>query len=205
MDEEKKDETVLDDLEEAAVEEETKPLQEAEEVAFGDFSNQVKYDVEIVEADKGKVFEIETVEMKTPIMTDASGQPTKPIVLSPNDPTKIGYTTKLVLTFKGTNYAAIVPSIKWYKSTQTIDNKLKTFYNPWFNTNIKEAQLGDNLVSEISKLFFRYCKTQQLDMKKVTQKQFVDGLKGQKVKLETKTGTYKNKDWAKITVTEFVK
>ena len=204
MDEENKEEAILDNLEEEAVEE-AKPLQEVEEVAFGDFSNQIKYDVEIEDADKGKVFEIETVEMKTPIMTDANGQPIKAQALSPNDPTKVGYTTKLVLTFKGTNYAAIVPSIKWYKSTQTIDNKLKTFYNPWFNTNIKEEQLNDNLVSEISKLFFRYCKTQQLDMKKVTQKQFVDGLKGQKVKLETKKGKYKGKDWSKITVIEFVK
>jgi len=200
-----KNNEVLDDLEEMAVEEEGKPLQVAEEIEFGEFSDQVKYDVEILEADKGKVFEIETVEMKKPIMIDANGQPKKPIILSPNDPTKVGYTTKLVLTFKGTNYAAIVPSIKWYKSSQTIDNKIKTYYNPWFNQNIKEAQLNDGLVSELSKLFFRYCKTHAIDMKKITQKQFIDGLVGQKVKLETKKGNYKSKDWSKITVTEFVK
>ena len=203
---------LFDEVEEEAVVEETenKELQEIEEeVEFGDISDQVKYDVALEEKDKAKVFVIDTVEMKKPVRLDSNGQTIEPISLSPKDPTKLGYTTKLVLTFKDTNYAAIVPTVKWYQSVRTVETDgkkkiIKTF-NPWFNTNVKKEGLESNQVAQISKLFYRYCEANGLDMKKTTQKNFLDGLVGQKVKLQTESGNYKGNDWAKLTVTEFIK
>jgi hypothetical protein len=196
---------ILDDVEEEV--EEEKELVETEDVEFGDFSDQPKLDVELLPEDKDKVFTIEQAERKEPILKDQNGLPIKAEPLSPNDPTRLGYTTKLVLTFKDTSYAAIIPSIKWY---QTIvedpeTKKTKRILKPWFNVNVKESELENPQVSAISKLFYRYCKTNNLDMKKVTQKQFIEGLAGQKVKLKTVKGNYKGKDWSKIEVTEFVK
>jgi hypothetical protein len=200
------EENILDDVEEIEVEEtESKPMEEPE-VEIGDFSDQVKLDVELLPEDKDKVFTIETAERKEPILKDVNGQLIKAEPLSPNDPTRLGYTTKLVLTFKDTNYAAIVPSIKWYQTIVDLPGgKQKKILKPWFNVNITKEQLDNPQVSQISKLFYRYCEAKGLDMKKVTQKQFIDGLVGQKVKLKTVKGNYKGKDWAKLEVTEFVK
>jgi hypothetical protein len=194
---------ILDDVEEEV--EEVKELVVDDVVEYGEFSDQVKFDVELLPEDKDKVFTIETVDRKTPILKDQNGLPIEAKPLSPNDPTRVGYTTKLVLTFKGTNYAAIVPSIKWYQTIVESDGKKKKILNPWFNTNVTEKDLDNTQIAGVSKLFYRYCKANNLDIKKVTQQQFISGLVGQKVKLKTEKGTYKNKDWAKIVVTEFVK
>lgn len=193
---------ILDDVEEV---EETKELVETEEVEYGEFSDQVKYDVELLPEDKDKVFTIQTVERKVPILKDQNGLPIDAKPLSPNDPSRVGYTTKLVLTFKDSNYAAIVPSIKWYQTIVESEGKRKKILKPWFNTNVTEKDLDNTQIAGVSKLFYRYCKANNLDTKKVTQQQFIEGLVGKKVKLKTEKGTYKNKDWAKIVVTEFVK
>lgn len=178
-------------------------MQPAEEAVFGEVSDRIKFDVELNIEDKDRVFEIETVELKKPQLIDSNGNEVEPKA-SQNDPTKLFYESKLILTYKDSNYASIVSTVKWYKQTREENGKTKIYYNPWFNTNIVEEQLTDKLTSDISKLFFRYCKKKGLDKKKVTQKAFLEGLKGMKVKLESQKGKYKGNDWAKLVVSEFV-
>ena len=199
-------EEVFDKMDESVVAPVAAPtpeMQPAEEAEFGEVSDRVKFDVELNIEDKDRVFEIDTVEAKKPVLINADGNPVQPKV-SQNDATKSYYESKLVLTYKDSNYASIIPSIKWFKQTKEENGKTKVYYNPWFNTNMVEEQLDDKLVADITKLFFRYCKIKGLDKKKVTQKAFLEGLKGMKVKLETAKGKYKGNDWAKLVVKEFV-
>lgn len=197
-------EEVFDKVDEAVAAPVAAPsLQPVEEVEFGEVSDRIKFDVELATEDKDKVFEIETVELKKPVLIDANGNEVEPMV-SQNDSTKLYYNSKLVLTYKDSNYASIVPTVKWYKQTREENGKTKVYYNPWFNTNITEEQLTDKLTSDIAKLFYRYCKKKGLDKKKVTQKAFLEGLKGMKVKLVTERGKYKGNEWAKLTIAEFV-
>jgi len=193
-------EVVFDAVEAKPVSNSTE-LQEAEEVEFGDFSDSIKFDVQLAEGDESKFFEIDSVIVKKPVTIDANGAEV-PMKVS-QDGKKSYYQSKLILTFKDTNYAAIVPNIKWFKSVKEVDGKQKTFLNPWFNVKLQEKDLTNNLVSDVSKLFYRYCKKKGLDIQKTTQKSFFEGLKGMKVKLESLSGEYKGKDYARLRVVEF--
>lgn len=176
------------------------PLEEAE---FGEVSDKVKMDVELATEDKGKVFEIENAEIKRPILMDANKNPIEP-KHAKKDPTKVYYESKVVVTFKGTNYVSIIPMVKWFKQIKVVEGKDKVFLNPWFNTTIVEKDLNNHLVSDISKVFYKYCKKKNLDQKKVTQKSFIDGLKGMKVKLEEDSGVYEGRPFARLKIAEFV-
>ena len=56
------------------------------------------------------------------------------------DPKKVYYQTKLVVTFKDSNYAAILPNIKWFKQLVQENGKTIALYKPWFNTNVTEKR-----------------------------------------------------------------
>ena len=55
--------------------------------------------------------------------------------------------------------------------------------------------MSNKQVSEVSKTFYRYCKAKKIRCKKVTQKQFLTGLVGSKVKLVSESGTYDGRDY----------
>ncbi len=178
-------------------------MEEPEEVSFGDVSDNIKFDVQLTPEDTDKVFEIATVEMRKPILIDANGNEVEP-KHSKKDPKKVYYQTKLVVTFKDSNYAAILPNIKWFKQLVQENGKTIALYKPWFNTNVTEKDLSNKQVSEVSKTFYRYCKAKKLDVKKVTQKQFLTGLVGSKVKLVSESGTYDGRDYTVLKIREFV-
>ena len=180
---------------EAAVENKValKPKMEATETEYEleELSDAEKFDVKLAEEDEGKTFEIEAIELGRPNTSQA-------VIVSETG--KELFKTKLKVKYKDTNYMSLLPNIKWYVN----DKNGKKILNPWFATNITEEQLQDNFTAETSKLYYRYCIKVDAVVGKVTAKEFVEGLVGMKVKLETTTGKYKGKDWGRIDIKEFI-
>lgn len=191
--------TMDDDLE-------TPDLEEID-YELGELSDQQKKEVVLKEEDLKKTFIIETAEIRKPILKDIDGKMIPPIFFKKDengkvlDPDKKGYVSKLILTYKDTDYISIIPNVKWYIGT---NQHGKPVLNPWFRTTgLTKEDLNDNFTAQTSKLYFRYCDFLGMKPGKVTQKEFVDGLVGKKVKLINTP--YKKHGANRIDVTEFVK
>lgn len=67
-----------------------------------------------------------------------------------------------------------------------------------------EEAYEDNFISEVTKLYYRYCQKNNKEFGKVIQKQFVESLVGCKVKVKNSTGVYNGDRWNRIDIVEFV-
>ena len=174
----------------------------APDVEFGELSSSEKKDIMILEEDKTKVFEIESAEILKPRLVDVDGKLIEPKVFNEKDPTKKGYTTKLSITYKDSNYLSLLPNIKWYIGVNA--NTGKKVLNPWFNTTVTKDDLTSQYTSEISKLYFKYCEKFGHVVGKLTQNDFVAGLKGKQVKLKQWSTKWEGTTRYRLDISEFV-
>lgn len=181
------------------------PEMDEADFEFGDLSSGVKKDVLLDESleDDNLIFEIETAELSKPVLKDSDGNFIKPIAFSDNDPTKKGYKTKLLVSYKENNYISIIPNIKWYIGTNKTTGK--KVLNPWFLTNgLNAEKLNDHFTSEVSKLYFRYCIKNDIEPGKLPQEDFIKKLVGCKVRVRQYADTYKGSKVYRIDVVEFI-
>jgi len=174
-----------------------------EDIEIGEFSDADSLDVKFKEdEDKERVYEIETAELLKPILKGADG-PIPPKQLSEKDPTKLGYETKLKITYKDCNYVSMAGKISWYLSVD--QNTGKKVLNPWFPRNVEEDDLQDNFTRTISKLYYRVCKAMNKEVGKVSMKEFETYLNsGIKVKLEQWSSKYQGSLHYRIDIKEIV-
>lgn len=202
-----------DKNEEVSVEPEMVEAPEEEDIELGELSGNTKKDVVIKQEDltvegeeKFLIAEIESATPGKPLLKDVDGNPIPPKQFNENDPSKKGYETKLKIEFKDNNYISLIPNIKWYISSREKDGKKVKVLNPWFRTNgLKEEDLEDKFVSEVSKLYIKYCKFTGEEIGKVSQQDFLNGLVGKKVKLVQWSQKYKGDDVYRIDIANFVK
>lgn len=206
---------IFDSLNEESTKLENENIDELEEVPeevsselefeFGELSDNVKKEVILKEEDYEKVFVIEKVELGKPQLKDADGVPIPPKQFNEKDPTKKGYVTKLKIEYKDNNYISLIPNVKWYIASRTINGVVKKILNPWFRTaGLKEEDLEDKFVSEASKLYYRFCKYKGIEPGKMSQSEFVSQLVGQKVKIRQWKEKYKGEMSYRIDIVEFV-
>lgn len=212
MEEENKstEENILDDVEEIEVTEtESKPMEDIEDYVYEEPSDTIKFDVELSVEDKDKIFEISNAEFQKAKTKDSLQNHIKPEPFNDKQPDKVGYKAKMLVNFKDTNYAAIIPSIRWYanKEIKTVNGVKKEVLHlkSWFNKSVTKENYNNQQTSEVARLYFDYCNHIGQPVGKVTDRQFLDGLVGKKVKLKTVKGNYLSKDWAKLVIVEFVK
>lgn len=171
-----------------------------------ELSDKKAADLKLKEEDKDKIFEIESVEILKPNLRDSEGNyiPPQKFNKEKKDSSK-GYKTKLKITYKDTEYVSYLPNVKWFQNTMSDGSKK---LSPWFATKHSvgfEEDLKNNFICEITKLYFRYCKFVDKKVGKISQKEFVEGLEGTKVKLINSRHDYDGKTTYRIDIAEFVK
>lgn len=170
------------------------------EDVFGELSDKPKYEKVLKDGDENKIYTIIKAEERKPYVKDSQGKQVPAKQMSKEDVTKLGYPSSLSLFLKDTDYIVNLSGLTYYLSKVNGKN----VYTPWFQQKVTEDMLDDQYTSVLSKIFFKYCKFKKLDIKKVTGKQFKEGLIGLKVKLKNKKGKYLGKEYVKIEVVDFV-
>jgi len=166
------------------------------------------YDDEKEEAKKEYV--IEKAEFIKPITRDGDGNLIEPKMFNEKDPNKKGYTTKVKITYKDSDYISLIPNVKWYLSLYKNPATGKKTYNAWFNVkNLTKDSLKDNFTSAISKIYYKYCIKNDIkiamdkDKPELKQGQFLSELSGKKVKLEQWKTNYEGSERYRIDIKEF--
>lgn len=170
-------EIAVNPADDATVAENINSMKDAPEFVINALSDNETFDVQLNDADKDKVFVIDTARIQDPVTKDSDGKLIEP--KKSNDGKQKYYQSKLKITYKDSSYASFIPNIKWYMRTE----KDKTSLSPWFLTKITEEDLSNQFTPAISKLYYIYCKKFGYTIGKLTQKQFEEGLVGKKVKL----------------------
>jgi hypothetical protein len=195
--ENKENEDVFNQLDET---DETQKMEEVSEDEFRTLSSQIKYDKVLKPEDEGKVFAIASAQERKPYVKNSMGNQIQPKQMSSKDSTKVGYPSSLTILLKDTNYIVNVSGLTYYLSKENGKN----IYTPWFKTDVKEDELEDQYTSQLSNLFFKYCKFKKLDIRKVTANDFKNALVGMKVKVITKKGKFNGQPYEKIQIVDFV-
>lgn len=218
----------VEELESIPEETETKIVEEVEEVKedfvfdIGDlpdtqptyvaFHDDEPVEIKKFETDEGSksvkysknAFKIVSAKILPPRIKDVDGKIVAPIekLNSRTNKKSKYYETKLELLFEDSDYKALVTSIRWFVN----GNQLR----PNFLTKFDEKINDMKYVSEITKLYWKFCDTfgydkSQKDVKRIlSQKEFVDSLKGKSVILREATGIYEGRQWHKLIVDSFV-
>lgn len=186
------------------------PSEEALKVAFLE-DEDIEIIVEEVDGVKAQIKKlkrpliISTARVLKPKTKDSEGNLIEPMMVKSIDHkgqekiTKY-YESKLEITYANEPYKSLVPNIKWFVNIDTL--------NPSFLTEYSE-KMDMKYVSEITKLYWKFCdafgfdKTKKNMSKVLSQKAFVDGLVGKKVKIKETSGVYKKTDWSKISIVSF--
>jgi len=177
---------------------------ELEEEGFeiGELSDKKPLEIELKEEDKGKVFEIEDVEKLPPKTKDEEGKFISPKAFSDKPDSKVGYKSKLKITFKDSDYVSYVPNIKWYPGVTKDGRKI---LNPWFPIKgLTEEKVKSKYTPEISKLYYKFCNFKGIEPGKITQQEFIEHLKGEKGKLGQYSEEFNGKMSHRIDIEEFV-
>ena len=174
------------------------PEKAEDEITFGDVTDAVSHDIELKPEDEGKEFVIESARILKPRIKDVDGN-IIPAVVSKSGKAKY-YKSKLEVLFKNCNYKALVSTVMWFEN----EKEGKKVLNPSFKTVIEEEDLDDNFTGDTSKLYYRYCMKQKIEVGSIGIKSFIDNLPGMKVKLVTKRGKFNGSAWAKVLVKEFL-
>lgn len=171
-------------------------------INIGAPDNSIRAEVELKEEDAEKIFVIEDVELKQPYLKDENGKFKQPEPFNDKKPEDgSGYVSKVHIKFTGVDYLSKLGKIRWYP--KFVNDKM-TEINPWMQREgLKEGCVGDPFVSPISQVYYLYCKKIGVEVGKVGLKDFLDALKGLKVKLKTTTGSY-NGGWTRLDIKEIV-
>lgn len=149
-------------------------------------------------------FEIEKVEILKPYYKDTSGNIIPPIENKDKNGniTSQYYNQKLKVTVKDRPYNITVSGIRWFKNNNA--------FNPDFRTEAYMPNLDTKFVSEINQLYWDVCdldgfdKTKKDEEKILSKKEFIERLKGKKVKLFLDSGVFEKDsrkiDWTKIAI-----
>ena len=159
--------------------------------------------VELAEEDVGKVFTIESVEILEPKTIDDDGNVIPPQPFNKKPDSKIGYQSKLKITYKDSKYVSLLPNIKWYKRVdkQTQEER----YVPWFNiNNLDDNSLNDQFTAQTSKLYYKFCVKFGMTPGKVPRLTFIKELVGKNVKLSQYKTKYEGSMRYRIDIEEFV-
>jgi hypothetical protein len=192
------------DEEQKETQEKAQPELKDEGFEIEELSDQEVLEVQIEEKDKDKVFEIESTEILKPIMKDENGNfiAPKPFNKEKQD-SKVGYKTKVKITYKDSSYVSYIPNIKWFPGID--QNSGKKVLRPWFGIKgLDETKIKSKFTPEITKLYYRYCMTKGIELGKLTQSDFIRKLVGEKVKLDQYAEEYDGKMTYRIDIGEFV-
>lgn len=161
-----------------------KALVNTDEIEIGGLSSVEKLEIMLKPEDKDKVFTIKTAEITNPKYKDAEGNKIPMIV--PEQGGQPHYKSKFKLTFVNSNYGAYVPNIKWYLN----DVHGKKVLQPWFAIDkLSEEDLENPLVSQVSKMYYKYCVKNKIEVGKLTREKFRESLIGMQVTLKQFKGT----------------
>lgn len=172
-------------------------LDDLDDVAPKEKSSIVTPDTKV---EDGMVLTIKDVSLSPPLTKDFEGK-------SMWTDTGNGgyYKGKVNLFFEeqvdGKNIRQGIPSI-FYGTDKR--GKLQNNGRPNVPKACPDDKLGDRMTSTIAKLRNLYCKHVGKDPKEVSDKEFIQGLKGKKVRVEKETGDFKGRRFAVLRVTEFV-
>ena len=195
----------IDMTEEVVVPEPVDGATDEMDFEFNEFSDNVKKEVILKEEDVKKVFTISKVEKGLPRLKDEMGNFIAPKPFNDKKPdSKVGYETKLKIEFEDSNYIALVPNIKWYPGIRKTDSGDKKVLNPWFRTNITADDLDDKFVSEISKLYYRFCVYKGVKPGMLSISDFITGLVGCKVELSQYKVKYQGEVRYRIDISKFI-
>jgi hypothetical protein len=203
------DKTVYMDV--TVEEKEEKPQTKQPELKEEGFEIEELSDQEVLEVkmenpkeDKEKTFIIETTEILQPILKDEEGNfiPPKPFNEAKQD-SKVGYKTKVKITYKDSNYVSYIPNIKWFPGID--QNSGKKVLRPWFGIKgLDETKIKSKFTPEITKLYHKFCMAKGIEPGKLSQNDFIRKLVGEKVKLDQYAEEYNGKMAYRIDIAEFV-
>lgn len=149
-------------------------------------------------------FEITDVEILKPYYKDINGNIIPPIENKDKNGniTSKYYNQKLKVTVKDRPYNITVSGIRWFQNENS--------FNPDFRTDAYTPNVDTKFVSEINQLYWDVCdldgfdKTKKDEEKILSKKEFIERLKGKKVKLFLDSGVFEKDgrkiDWTKIAI-----
>lgn len=198
---EENNEKTFDELDSFDNEEEStlvSPSMEEDEIRT--LSNQIKHDKVLKKEDEEKVFEISDAKERIPRVRDNNGQVIPPKQMSPTDKTKVGYPSVLMVFLKDTNYIINVSGLTYFWKKENGKN----VYEPWFRTDVRAEDIGDQYTSQLTELFYKFCLFKKLDIAKTSRDEFKQKLIGMKIKVKNKKGKFQGKEYEKIQIIDFV-
>ena len=173
-------------------------------VVIGDFSDRQSYDINLKEDEEVEELEIKT-ELDNKTVTEKVkvskewfkvdvvdkgeerlkyllGQGKQPEVFSDKFPDFKGFTMKLLLTYKDSNYASYIPDISWIYRVNTQNNTVS--YQPSIKKITSEAMLNKQYTKAIQNLKIRVAQKIGVDVTKLKDSVFLKILELCEVRLQ---------------------